>query len=547
MPGPAKPPDLPKFGSSPDERPPVAEAPPRPPEPPTAPLPDPIRDAPATYRVVERGPVRLISISGTIDERFPAATLRGFLVGPVLLDLRDVGLVTSYGLRAWLDMLRGVPTDGVRVVAASPAIVREMAMVRPFLGEAKILSVIAAMRCRLGHEFGVHLDAMVHRAHFEQADQLHTACPSCGETAELDESPATFFSLLGHLETSLHEDLAWAMEQDPEAPDLSSVVKRVEGSSTHLTLHGPLPPPRRFLDAVSALRGDAVMNLVASVEPGPGWIQEVVAGWRASVHASTTLTIRGVPLPLAEALAAEGPPRTTLSSVRLPDAAPGVVVDLTRGSFTGPFRERLKRLRTLRPSRWRPATAARFRVGLWLAIALSCIGLTTWLLLSQISSPPSEPLASVPRRAGDHIVVRVVARASSTDQAIALARLSAWQQLKVETASALAASPTLDAADATSVFSENVADVLPLERTETEAATRSGQVHVMARFQVSVVAFESMVEAYRKTETLGALAVKRSPPWEPPSLVVASELPSRGVVAGDRLTARAPSVSVFRY
>ncbi|MBX2801095.1 MAG: hypothetical protein KTR31_25670 [Myxococcales bacterium] len=164
----------------------------------------------ARLQLGRRGDFVVVRVLGHINESFPTADVAAHLHGQVLLDLSQVDLVTSYGVRAWLNMLRLATFERAYIVSASPAVIRQINMIRGFCGPARILSVIAPYQCACGHAFGRVLDALEDRAAMVAGRAPVAHCSQCGSVAEFDEDVDTFFSFVDRLATEVTDSLRWA-------------------------------------------------------------------------------------------------------------------------------------------------------------------------------------------------------------------------------------------------------------------------------------------------------------------------------------------------
>lgn len=499
-----------------------------------------------TFELAERGAVSVVTLRGAIDERFPSQTISSLLRGRVLLNLQHITLITSFGLRAWLDMLRDAAMNDVLIVAASPSVVREMSMVRSFAGGARLLSVVAVFRCSCGTEFGGLLEASTHRPWFDTPEKLVLPCPDCGQPAPIDDPPATYRGLRPLLATAVPEEVRWALAQDPDSPDQAPVVKTIEGNTTHLWFHGLVPRARAFVDALGGLQGDATLHLEAAVEPDRAWVDDVVPRWAvASLHA-TSITVEGAPLELAEALFTTRPPKTFVRSVRLP-GSPQEPVDLRRPP-AGPLAKRLKAIRGLSP----PTAGARWRTRLLLVVGmLALVGTAAAGLLTAMqplldlaepvptwahgSSVPPAWVTERPRQDGDTLTVGVVAHGPSTGDALAQARFAAWDQLRAHAVRDLEWAPE-PGPGTTEVFYDNVVSSVRLVRGQMERQRTEDRVWVAVEYRVDPAQFDSMLADHRGASPLGPLVVRPSPPWLPPGWVVV-ESRAGPIDVGDRVLA----------
>jgi hypothetical protein len=129
---------------------------------------------------------KVVKLSGVIDEHADLAFLAG-LHGNVRLSLRGVRRINSYGVRAWIDAIRKVPTDcNFELVDCPPPVVDQMNMVAGFVGRGKVTSFYAAMVCESCEK---ELDHLFTVADCKKVGGKlpRVACPKCGKPLEVDD------------------------------------------------------------------------------------------------------------------------------------------------------------------------------------------------------------------------------------------------------------------------------------------------------------------------------------------------------------------------
>jgi len=102
-----------------------------------------------TFRIEDSsqpGRTRL-AISGVIDEHaelHPVSEVRG----EVEISLKGVRRINSFGVRAWIDVIRQIPAETkLTFVECPPPVVDQINMVQGFLGHGKLISFYSPMIC----------------------------------------------------------------------------------------------------------------------------------------------------------------------------------------------------------------------------------------------------------------------------------------------------------------------------------------------------------------------------------------------------------------
>jgi len=150
-----------------------------------------------TFRVNRRElPGRtVLEIAGTIDEHADL-TMLGNPSGVVEVDMRGVKRINSYGVRAWIDTIRRVPTDVTLVFThCPPLVIDQMNMVDGLLGHGRLASFYAPMVCpACEHECLEFVD--VATCATAEGTLPHVRCGECGALMQLDDIEDKFTYLL---------------------------------------------------------------------------------------------------------------------------------------------------------------------------------------------------------------------------------------------------------------------------------------------------------------------------------------------------------------
>ncbi len=264
----------------------------------------------AAVTVVELGP--------RIDEGFAGAARARGLRGAVAVDLGRVERISSYGLREWLDLVRGCvdrPSPvSLYLVRCSEAVVAQVGMVRAFVGPACVVSFKAPYVCgRCGLAFEHTFDCERDAASLGAAAAPQVECPACAELAGLDDDPAYLAPMRRHLGHPVPAEVRAAVEGAQEHAGANRAFsKEVEPTRTRIVAHravGPRPPWARILTGVE---GAVVLDLSAGrLEPRAA--QPLMTALHALGPEVLEITIVGA---TAEVAALAGSvPRTRVESI----------------------------------------------------------------------------------------------------------------------------------------------------------------------------------------------------------------------------------------
>lgn len=152
-----------------------------------------------TFRVEQRssGGVTHVRIVGTIDEHADLSFLAE-LHGTVVINLRELRRINSFGVRSWLTCIGRVPRDAAIELMECPApFIDQINMLEGFLGPATVRSFLAPYACdTCDHEVDETVDV---RAFRTTGAELPTemACPECGERMELNQLETMYLRFLG--------------------------------------------------------------------------------------------------------------------------------------------------------------------------------------------------------------------------------------------------------------------------------------------------------------------------------------------------------------
>ena len=129
---------------------------------------------------------KTLLLRGVIDEN---ADLGFFtdLHGQIVVNLKAVRRINSYGVRSWIEAIRTVPADArLDFVECPPPVIDQVNMISGFLGPGAVSSFYAPMACTAcGHEMDALLDVETCRQAGSRVPP--TSCPRCNATMEVDD------------------------------------------------------------------------------------------------------------------------------------------------------------------------------------------------------------------------------------------------------------------------------------------------------------------------------------------------------------------------
>jgi hypothetical protein len=102
-----------------------------------------------TFRIDrdERAGRLVLAVSGVIDEHADLKPLTD-VRGDVEISLRGVRRINSFGVRAWIDVMRKIPRETrLTFIECPPPVVDQINMVHGFLGHGQLVSFYSPMIC----------------------------------------------------------------------------------------------------------------------------------------------------------------------------------------------------------------------------------------------------------------------------------------------------------------------------------------------------------------------------------------------------------------
>lgn len=129
----------------------------------------------------------LLFVSGVIDENADLSAITEARASDVEINMKGVRRINSFGVRAWIDVIRRIPkATRVVFVECPPPVIDQCNMVSGFLGHGKLESFYAPMTCE---ECDEQLEQLFETAKCtELGGKLpSTPCPRCGRDMEVDD------------------------------------------------------------------------------------------------------------------------------------------------------------------------------------------------------------------------------------------------------------------------------------------------------------------------------------------------------------------------
>jgi hypothetical protein len=124
-------------------------------------------------------------LAGVIDESADLTFLEQ-LVGPVRLNMRGIRRINSYGVRAWIEAVRRVPSGvALELVECPPSVIDQINMVAGFAGRGRVVSFLAPMICE---SCGNEKEQLFLTEDYRRERRLpDVRCPRCAAAMQVDD------------------------------------------------------------------------------------------------------------------------------------------------------------------------------------------------------------------------------------------------------------------------------------------------------------------------------------------------------------------------
>lgn len=267
-----------------------------------------------------------IRVAGVIDERFDGKQAAARIKSKsVVINCAGLTLITSFGIRAWLDFIRAFERRKVDLfyVECSTAFVAELNQVVEFAGNGQVVSCYAPYscpNCSAQRSVLLRVDLDNHVIRHRQPPEY--SCLVCGHTLEFDEEPGLYFPALSShagqaVDPKVLAFLEARLNYETESHNQLRVLKDVSGSATVLSFSGTLDNTLHGAKLAQGLQGEIVADLSGIIHVQ----QQGLRAWRDFLQhtnpQAARLWLLGCPTLIVEK-ALEGANNVVLGSVRIP-------------------------------------------------------------------------------------------------------------------------------------------------------------------------------------------------------------------------------------
>ncbi|MEZ4241804.1 MAG: hypothetical protein R3F59_37780 [Myxococcota bacterium] len=268
--------------------------------------------------VIETRPIgnmTVVSLRGRINESFRGAELGQSLHGIVVFDLSQVDRISSFGVKGWLQMLEQARFTHCYFFRCSEAVINQVTMMRNFCGTGRIHSLLVPYLCGdCGEEFNVVYEAVGDRESILGRSPVPVECPRCSSAAKMADDPWAYLAIDDHLLEDVPADLDQVLEHLTQIQRVDPIEKFVSDDETRVRINVPLDARLRLGRALTGLEGRVVFDLTPRPELSSNGAQRLVEAIRELDAEVTEVWIDGATNGLIDALLADPPPRTWIST-----------------------------------------------------------------------------------------------------------------------------------------------------------------------------------------------------------------------------------------
>jgi serine/threonine protein kinase len=277
------------------------------------------------------GDINVALLQGRLTESFPGRTLGKRLSGTVLFELGGVERITSFGVRAWLEMVSEAAPSITRLYLArcSEAVVSQLNMIRSFSGGGTVISFYAPYQCSSCKlPFERLIDCEQDAASLQAGRAPAASCPLCQNEGTFDDEPASYFAFLAKqgearpvekVPEEIRQALRAALAGEVQADSGDAVEKVVEGRTTTVRFRNRLDAVR-WSFVFDGLEGEVVLDMAGVATTTSEVAQRFEHALRnlSEQPEVERIAVRACPQALLERLVLAAPMRgTTLESAVL--------------------------------------------------------------------------------------------------------------------------------------------------------------------------------------------------------------------------------------
>jgi len=270
------------------------------------------------------GDINVALLQGRLTESFPGRPLGKRLSGTVLFELGGVERITSFGVRAWLEMVSEAAPSLTRLYLArcSEAVVSQLNMIRSFSGGGTVISFYAPYQCTSCKvPFEGLIDCEQDAASLQAGRAPGANCPLCQNEGTFDDEPASYFAFLSKqgearpvekVPEEVRQALRAALAGEVQADSGDAVEKLVEGRTTTVRFRNRLDAVR-WSSVFDGLEGEVVLDMAGVASTTPEVAQRFEHALRNLSEQSEVerIALRACPQALLERLVLAAPMRGT--------------------------------------------------------------------------------------------------------------------------------------------------------------------------------------------------------------------------------------------
>jgi eukaryotic-like serine/threonine-protein kinase len=208
-------------------------------------------------RELRDGSVVMRGLAGSLDEHLRADVVDASEAKQIILDLKHVKHVSSFGVREWVNLVKRVrkSVEGLYFLWASPRVTDQFNMVVGFDGGGSLLSFETTYVCETcGQETSSLFDTQLDRGAFDSMEAPGRQCQWCGREAQLDDDPAILFE---YVRSVGYTPPPMPVMQLIRRPD--SWVRHVPGD--RLTIRHPAPDAIPTIELAGIIDGGAAIDV----------------------------------------------------------------------------------------------------------------------------------------------------------------------------------------------------------------------------------------------------------------------------------------------